>query len=433
MKILILSNSHPYQTAGIVAKDLLDSLNKSENITAKLLVRIWDKYKENDIIPYESVINHSLKWLKCKFNSLLRIIGKPKKMQNCNPDYALQDYNQAITYNTTERILKKVGFVPDVIIVLFMQNFLSFKNLYELNNITNAPILLYMMDMAPMTGGCHYAWDCIGYTKECGSCPALNSQNQADQTRVNYEFKKMYIEKTNIFPIVGSEWQLEQLSKSSLFKDKKKFKVLLSINENQYTPSDKIKARKELSLPNDKKIIFFGANSIDSRRKGFSYLMDALTILSRKGDDFSKIHLAIAGQNSADFNNLPPFSYTLLGYLDHNNLPKAFQAADVYVSPSIEDSGPMMVNQSIMSGTPVVAFEMGIAIDLVQTGQTGYLAKLKDSNDFANGIKYILELEEMEYKKMSSNCREKGLNLCHSNKIVSDLIEIYKNQLVVIK
>lgn len=431
MKILILSNSHPYKSAGIVAKDLLEGLNNSQGITAKLLVRIWDRYKDNDIIPIESITTHYIKWIIRKFQGLLRRLGKSTQLQKYNPDYSIQDYDQTITFHNTEKILKKAGFVPDVIIVLFMQSFLSFKNLYELNKITNAPILLYMMDMAPMTGGCHYAWDCIGYTKVCGSCLALNSNHQADQTNVNYEFKKMYIEKTNIFPIVGSEWQFKQLSKSSLFKNKQKFKVLLSINESQYSPSDKIKARKELNLPNDKKIIFFGANSIDSKRKGFSYLMDALAILSRRGDDFSKIHLAIAGQNSADFNNLVPFSYTLLGYLDHNNLPKAFQAADVYVSPSIEDSGPMMVNQSIMSGTPVVAFEMGIAIDLVHTGQTGYLAKLKDSNDFANGIKYILELEEQEYKKMSSKCREKGLNLCHSNKLVSDFIEIYCHQLPV--
>ncbi len=32
--------------------------------------------------------------------------------------------------------------------------------------------LLYMMDMAPMTGGCHYAWDCEKYKMKCGGCPA---------------------------------------------------------------------------------------------------------------------------------------------------------------------------------------------------------------------------------------------------------------------
>lgn len=278
--------------------------------------------------------------------------------------------------------------------------------------------------MAPMTGLCHYAWDCIGYTKECGSCPALYSKNHNDQSRVNYTFKKMYIDKTEIIPVAATEWQFKQLYSSSLYKDKRKFKVLLSIDEKQYCPANKTKARQELGLPNDKKIIFFRAGSASEKRKGFKKLIETLNILSEKMEDSSIIHLAIAGKTRVNLKGMLPFSCTLLGYLDHNTLPKAFQAADVFVSPSIEDSGPMMVNQSIMCGTPVVAFEMGVVLDLVITGQTGYRAKLKDNADLAKGLKYILKLNEQEYKKMSENCRALGLELCHLQKQAEKYIKI---------
>lgn len=433
MKILILSTPNPYKTAGIAAKDLLESLNTSENITARLVVKNWGNYKDDSIIAFESFTNYSIRWIVRKTNNVLRRVGlrgiNSTPLQRCNPDYRVQDYFQTKTYFTTAQILNKADFTPDIIIVLFMQNFLSFENLFELNRITKAPIFLYMMDMAQMTGLCHYAVECVGYTKKCGCCPALYSNDQNDQTRLNFWFKKKNIDRTNIFPIAASEWQFRQLDKSSLFKNKKKFKVLLSINDQQYCPTDKFLVRKQLCLPSEKKIIFFRAVSFSERRKGPHELLETLNILHKSMPDPLQIHLAIVGVSNSSINNLFPFSYTLLGYLDHNNLHKAFQAADVFISPSIEDSGPMMVNQSIMCGTPVVAFEMGVALDLVSNGVTGYRAKLKDNNELAEGLKLILELKEQEYKIMSLKCREIGLSLCHRNKKVKEMINIFSSQL----
>ena len=121
--------------------------------------------------------------------------------------------------------------------------------------------------------------------------------------------------------------------------------------------------------------------------------------------------MLIAGHGVDGFTNEIPFDYTYVGYLsvDHD-LPEAFRAADVFVCPSIEDSGPMMINQSIMSGTPVAAFEMGVALDLVHTGETGYRAKLRDSSDLARGIHEILSLPERDFEKMRMNCRDYGLS-----------------------
>lgn len=430
MNILILSAYHPYKTAGVVALDLFEGLKNIEGNEVKLIVRKWDKYPDKNIIPLKLISFHLLKGLERKLSPFLNKIGlrkiKPSKSQKSDPGYCVLENDLTITYHSTKSILKKAGFKPDVIVVLFMEDFLSFKNLYELNSITNAPIILHMMDMAAITGGCHYAWDCIGYTKKCGNCPALFSKDENDQSSINFQFKKQYIDKTNIIPISGTDWQYNQLCKSNLFKEKRKIKILLPIDENKYCPSDKIKVRQELGLPLDKKIIFFGAISVTDRRKGFNELIEAFKILSKNVNDPSLIHLAIAGNNSANFKDILPFSSTVLGYLNHDTLPKAFQAADIFVCPSVEDSGPMMVNQSIMSGTPVVAFEMGVALDLVHNGETGYRAKLRDSAEFAQGLKHILELDETAYNQMSHNCRELGLKLCEKEQQHKKFMEILK-------
>jgi len=413
MKILILSNSHPYRTAGIVAKDFMDGLKEIVGNEVKLVVRVWGNYQDKNIIPTDGFFKHNQKRIFRKgINGLKRLGFFRKKIIKTNRDYSVQDYDQTINYYSTWRILKKAGFIPDVILVLFMQNFLSYKNLYELNHLSKAPIFLYMMDMAPLTGGCHYAWNCKGYLKNCGSCPALFSDDPIDQSYINWEYKKQLIEKTDIRAIAGTEWTYRQLQKSSLFENKNKHKILLPINENIFHPADKTSTRKKLSLPLNKKIIFFGAVSFAQKRKGFDQLVKALEILKKDLDTKENIHLAIAGNCNIEFEKLLPFSYTMLGYLSHTDLPKAFQAADVFVSPSIEDAGPMMVNQSIMCGTPVVAFEIGVALDLVHTGETGYRAKLKDYVDLAEGIKWFLSLNKNEIEKTKYNCRNSALSIC---------------------
>ena len=56
---------------------------------------------------------------------------------------------------------------------------------------------------------------------------------------------------------------------------------------------------------------------------------------------------------------------------------------------------------------------MGISRDIVQTGETGYLAKLGSSEDLATGLFELLKLEAIAYNLMRSNCREYGVKFFH--------------------
>ncbi len=426
MNILLVSTPNPYKTSGIVAYDLLNAFKKIQGVNVKLVVKEYGNYPDEDVISVDTFFIHykikvfrKIKQLLMKLN----LINSPEPSIDYN--YSVHDYDQTATYYSTEGILGHIDFKVDLIIVLFTHNFLSHKNLFELNKKTDAPILLYLMDMAPMTGGCHYAWNCQKYTEICGFCPALYSCEQNDQAMVNFIFKKEFIERTHLVPIAGSEWQFSQLAKSSLYASKNKAKILLAINESLYCPSDKMKSRKKLGLPEDKKILFFGAVSMAEKRKGVKELIEALKRLKIMLPDPDQIHLAVAGRNRTKGFDFFPFPSTYLGYLDHNDLPKAFQAADIFLSPSIEDSGPMMVNQSIMCGTPVVAFEIGVALDIIHNLETGFRVKLKDTGQFAAGILSILKLSSEDYLRMSQNCRELGLKRFKSTVVADNFMKIY--------
>lgn len=420
MNILIISTQNPFKTSGIVAYNLYKGL-KEEGINTRMLIKYHGKYASKDIVFMETAMESYFNFLNEKFKRVL-IRLRIRKEKVTNPDYHLQDYDQTIQFYNTKKIIKRIKFKPDAIIYLFQQNFLSAKNLYELNKLTGAKILWYLMDTAPLTGGCHYSWDCDGYTKGCGNCPALYSSKKNDQSAVNFNFKQKYLDKTNISIITPTEWQNRKTVESMLFKNKPIQKVLLSIDSKEYAYLPKNKGKEKLGIPTGKKVIFFGATANDHKRKGMNYLIDALEILKKSDIQKQENLLLLIAGNFDPMQNALPFEHRYLGFLENNEqLAAAYHAADVFVCPSIEDSGPMMINQSIMTGTPVVSFEMGVSEDIVITGETGYRAKLMDSIDLAKGINYVLSLSDAEHERLCVNSRKLALSN-YSSKISSQKI-----------
>lgn len=413
MNILVISAADPDNSAGIVALDLCSALRKINGYKVTLLIKNYTHCADSSIISYNNRFIHYSNIVSKLVNRIfIKLRFVKSNTVKSNIDYSFLEYDLSTNYVNTKRLIRKVESSVDIIIVLFMQHFLSYKVLYELSQVYNSPILLYMMDMEVITGGCHSAWNCLEYKAQCGKCPALYSNYEQDQSRINWLYKKKYIDLTNLVAIACSGRQYEQLQASSLFMNVSKKKVFLSIHPENFKPADKIIARSTLGLPVDKRILLFGTVGVHNRKKGFNELMEAIVCLHRR-DTISNIHIAIVGRVRDDYQYDIPYKYSMLGYLSHDKIILAFQSADVFLCPSIEDSGPMMINQAMMCGIPVVSFDMGVAIDLILTGKTGYRAKLRDTTDFAKGIESILSQSETEYSDMSNNCRELALDLCH--------------------
>lgn len=428
MNILIISTQNPFKTSGIVAYNLYNGL-KDEKNNVKVLIREYEEFNSEDFVSMETSFDLIKKKWNYRYERVLARLGIATKLDKTNPDYHVQDFNQTTQYYSTKKILKKIKFQPDVIFYLFQQNFLTAKNLYELNKLTGAKIFWYMMDTAPMTGACHYSWDCKGYISGCGKCPALYSNKVNDQSSVNFKYKNKYLSKTDIEIIAATEFQMKQALASGLYGNKPIHKILLSIDPDVFSFVPKNQAKEKFSILSDKKVIFFGGTSINNNRKGMKFLIEALQILS---EDFNQkndhLLLLVAGSSVALLNSLP-YELRHLGLLANNEqLASAYQAADIFVCPSIEDAGPMMINQSIMTGTPVVSFEMGVALDLVITGETGYRAKLKDSFDLAKGINTILELDNNTFHQMCLNCRELGLKTYHPNVVKEQFNKLFQGK-----
>ncbi len=334
-------------------------------------------------------------------------------------DFSGYFYIDSQSVVSASSLLKGLSGYPDIIVAHWISGFVTSETLREMNIITGAPILWYFMDMAPMTGGCHYMFECEGYKNQCGSCPQLGTKKgDNDLSHKQWARKFQSVQGANITPVVASSWQREMLLSSSIFAGKSCKTIPLGLNVNVFQPRNQVEARDFLGLPHDRKIIFFGAMNMHEERKGFVYLVNALIELYEllyKYPSLRESILLVSAGKKKHFNELKfPFEHRELGFLSGDvALASAYQASDVFVCPSIEDAGPMMINESILCGTPVVSFDMGIARDLVYTGKTGYRAKLRDSTDMSVGIYEVLKLDDVRYKLMRNNCRNMGLELCH--------------------
>lgn len=79
------------------------------------------------------------------------------------------------------------------------------------------PIVWTMHDFNPMTGGCHYPGECVGYLENCSECPQL-VVNKLDVTRFVLKDKK-HVYGNQIHVITASEWLKKLVQKSYVFAD----------------------------------------------------------------------------------------------------------------------------------------------------------------------------------------------------------------------
>ncbi len=319
---------------------------------------------------------------------------------------------------TADEILEKIGdFKPDIISVYWTSRFITSKTLHDLHVKTGALINLHFVDEAHMTGGCHYPSDCDGYTSHCQNCPALKFGKKVAHYQLEYKIKNL----SNVpICITGTPADIDLAKKSALFKDVNFFIPWVVIPE--VIKCDKTECRKKYNLKSDDFTVLIGATNFKSKRKGSKYSMEAIRMAASK---IPHINLVCIGKESIKESLPENVNITQLGFLEKQEYYEVMTASDCFLSTSIADSGPMMVNHAITVGTPVVSFNIGIARTLVQHKRTGYLAEYMNSESVSQGICFIQQKLHSDKYFFSVNCEELVQNLSRQKDAFECLYEIY--------
>jgi glycosyltransferase involved in cell wall biosynthesis len=308
--------------------------------------------------------------------------------------------------------------------------FLSLDSIIKLVE-TNKPIIWTLHDMWAFTGGCHHSRDCENYQKTCGNCTQfLKNSSSNDLSNQIWKEKMNVFFKANLTIITCSEWLGNRAKKSSLFQNKRVEAIPNPIDIEIFIPIDKIVARKKLNLDANKKYILFAAMRVDAFGKGFSYFQEALTILNKqlfvKDQKKSDIEILIFGQAQASDFEVLPFKVNLLGQLNSQEaIVHAYNAASVFVIPSLEENLPNTIMEAMACGTPVVGFEVGGIPEMIDHLETGYLAKYKSAEDLANGIFWTLF--EADYQQICNNSRKKVIEKYSESVVAAQYEKVYKS------
>ncbi|MGV0026186.1 glycosyltransferase family 4 protein [Phormidesmis priestleyi] len=298
---------------------------------------------------------------------------------------------------------------PDIININWICNgFVQIETIAQFNK----PLVWTLHDMWPMTGGCNYNEGCDRYQAVCGSCPQLASRRDFDLSRWIWQRKSRAWKHLNLSLVAPSRWMAACAAKSSLFKGRRIEVINGGLDTEKYRPIPQQMAREVLNLPQDKKLILFGApGAMTDKRKGFHLLLPALQNLSQAGW-LNQCELVLFGTSQSDSARLEFKTHYLGKLADDVTLALAYSAADVMVVPSLQESFGQTASESLACGTPVVAFDATGLRDIVDHQQNGYLAKPFEIEDLARGIAWVLEDDDRR-QTLSHSAREKAVQaLC---------------------
>lgn len=265
--------------------------------------------------------------------------------------------------------------------------FLNFRQLEAVRK----PIVWRLSDIWPFSGGCHYPGSCHRFEKVCGSCPQLGSGADQDLSRAGIEARKSAFARLDLTIAAPSRWIAGLARRSSLFGERRIEHIPTGVDLNVFRPRDGMEARRRFGLPEDGRIVLFGAlGATEDPRKGFSHFVRCIEILVSAGHrNLIPVIFGGATEGVLPIAGIPAFH---LGRIQtEENMSLVYSAADVLVAPFLEDNLPNVILEAIACGTAVAAFAAGGIGDAIEDDVSGSLAPTGDDQGLARSLARLLE------------------------------------------
>ncbi|SMO60637.1 glycosyltransferase [Solitalea koreensis] len=419
MKIVLINTAEQTGGAAIACKRLMQALRKS-GVHATMIVRDKSTVDENIVSVNRSTFISKLNFFKFAWERLTIFLNNSLSKKHL---FAVSIANIGIDLSKTKAVNE-----ADVIHLHWVnQGFLSLKNIQQLIN-TGKPIVWTMHDMWPLTGICHHSLGCLHFQESCGNCHFLQHPTHNDLSHRIWLKKNTLLKRNNIHPVAVSSWLAQQVRHSSLWREKAVKTIPNVINIDAFQPLPKIETRQQLGLPAGKKIILFSAAKINDPIKGFQYLKEALSMLTKDATVKNQLFLMIVGEikNDPDFLNEIPCDYKYFGRInDQQLMPLFYAASNAVVSTSLYETFGQTLIEAMSCGSIPIAFNNSGPVDIIDHKTNGYLANYLNSEDIAKGIHWALF--ESDTVQVGNTMREKVANAYSESVVAHKYIEIYES------
>ncbi len=166
------------------------------------------------------------------------------------------------------------------------------------------------------------------------------------------------------------------------------------LRHEMFFPMDKIKTRKSLNLPDDRKIILFIGGLI--RIKGIDTLLRSFANMSEKNHS----NLVIIGKGELEY-QLKTLAKELriegrvnfMGSQKHDKIPLWLNACDVFCLPSRNEGFPTVIVEAVACGRPGVATRVGGIPEAIINDTLGILVEPNNTEDLVTALNKALEKE----------------------------------------
>ena len=405
MRVLIVNTSERTGGAAVAANRLMMALNNN-GVKAKMLVR--DKESDSLTVvglPKSPMLNWHFLWERlviffhCRFSRkhLFEI-----DLANSGSDITkLREFQEA-----------------DVIHLHWInQGMLSLSGIRKILK-SGKPVVWTMHDIWPATAICHLTLNCRNFTTHCHNCRLLPGKgSSSDLSTSVWRKKEKMLEDSSIYFVTCSHWLEQEAKASALLRGQKIVSIANPIDTHIYRSGDKQTARKNLGLPEDKRLILFVSQRVTNKNKGMDYLIDAC----RQLKDYE---LVILGGHAEEVVDQLPLKAHPLGYVnDERRIVEIYQAVDVFVLPSLSENLPNTIMEAMACGVPCVGFKVGGIPEEIDHKRNGYVAEYRDSDDLARGIRWILS--EADYDQLSQEAVRKVAHSYSQQSVAISYLDVY--------
>ena len=417
MRVLIVSTSDSNGGAAVAANRLAEALINN-GVKAKMLVR--DKLSERITV---AALPRS-PWLKWHFlweRFIIFVYSRFSRKHLFDIDIA----------NAGTDITRLPEFrEADVIHLHWInQGMLSLKGIRRILQ-SGKPVVWTMHDIWPATAICHLSLSCRHFIRQCHHCQYLpNGGSEHDLASAVWNVKRRMFKFYELSFVACSRWLENEAKSSALLNGQSITNIPNPIDTRVFCPGDKVKVRMKEQLPEDKKLILFVCQRLTNRYKGMQHLIDACLKLSSAHPEMnSKLAVVLLGGNADEVASMLPFPSYPLGYIhDEHRIANIYQAADLFVLPSLSENLPNTIMEAMACGVPCLAFRVGGIPEEIDHMKNGYVARYEDSDDLANGMHWVLE--EADYEELSRRCVNKVVQNYSQSSVAMRYIEVYQHAL----
>lgn len=177
--------------------------------------------------------------------------------------------------------------------------------------------------------------------------------------------------------------------------------IPMGVDSKKFNPKKKDNSIKKKYKINGPFLLFVGRLAPE---KGITYLIEAMPEVI-KSNPKTKLMIIGSGTLEEEIKNRVKElniqdNIIFMGWVNHDDLPKYYATADIFVSPSLREGTPVTYIECLSCGTPILVGDIPISKEIIEIDKNNGLVTIQNSNNIEKNLLTFLKKKKL---KVNSN------------------------------